>query len=129
MVTEFNMPEIFYARKNLRSILYNLLSNAIKYRSPDRPLLVRIRTEQVGPETVLSVQDNGLGIRPHQLHKLFSMFTRLHSHVEGTGIGLYMIKRIIENNGGTIEVESEIEAGTRFTVRFKNTVKEAAVVS
>jgi signal transduction histidine kinase len=129
VLTEFRTPEILYARKNLRSILYNLLSNAIKYRSPDRPLLVRIRTEQVGPHILLSVQDNGLGIKAQQLHKLFSMFTRLHTHVEGTGIGLYMIKRIIENNGGSIQVESEIGKGTKFTVHFKNPVEEAKVVS
>lgn len=129
VVTEFKMPEIFYARKNLRSILYNLLSNAMKYRSPDRPLLVRILTEKVGPHTILSVQDNGLGIKTQHLSKLFLMFTRLHSHVEGTGIGLYMIKRIIENNGGTIQVESELGKGTRFSVLFKNTVEETTVVS
>jgi PAS domain S-box-containing protein len=129
VITEFKMPEIVYARKNLRSILYNLLSNAIKYRSPDRPLLVRVRTKQVGTEIVFSVQDNGLGIKSQHLHKLFSMFTRLHNHVEGTGIGLYMIKRIIENNGGSIHVDSEIGKGTRFTVRFKNTVWEPTMVS
>jgi PAS domain S-box-containing protein len=125
---EFETPEISYARKNLRSILYNLLSNAMKYRSPDRPLLIRVRTEKEGDHIVLSVQDNGLGIKPQQRHKLFSMFTRLHTHVEGTGIGLYMIKRIIENNGGSIRVESELGKGTTFLVSFKETVAEPTVV-
>lgn len=118
---DFQVSRLHYARKNLRSIIYNLVSNAIKYRSPDRPCQVHITTEEAGEFVILTVQDNGLGIRQEQIHKLFSMFQRLHTHVEGTGIGLYIVKRIIENNGGRIEVESEIDTGTTFRVFFKNT--------
>jgi signal transduction histidine kinase len=116
---DFQAKELLYARKNLRSILYNLLSNGIKYRSPERPPEVRISTFREGDYVVLQVQDNGLGIKKDQQHKLFSMFKRLHKHVEGTGIGLYIVKRIIENNGGRIEVESELGEGTTFKVYFK----------
>ncbi len=116
---DFGVKEILYARKNLRSILYNLVSNAVKYRSPERPVEVRIDTYQQNGYIVLRVQDNGLGIKKEQQHKLFSMFKRLHTHVEGTGIGLYIVKRIIENNGGKIEVESELDKGTTFKVYFK----------
>lgn len=116
---DFQAKELLYARKNLRSILYNLLSNGIKYRSPERPPEVRISTFRKGDCVVLQVQDNGLGIKKDQQHKLFSMFKRLHKHVEGTGIGLYIVKRIIENNGGRIEVESELGEGTTFKVYFK----------
>ncbi|WP_066832512.1 CHASE domain-containing protein [Rufibacter ruber] len=116
---EFAVPQIRYARKNLRSILYNLVSNAIKYREPTRPLQVNVRTRREGEYVVLTVQDNGLGIREDQQEKLFTMFRRFHSHVEGTGIGLYIVKRIIENNGGYIEVESEPGKGSTFTVHFK----------
>lgn len=117
--TDLQVKHILYARKNLRSILYNLVSNAIKYRSPERAPQVRISTCRQGDYVVLEVEDNGLGIRKEQQHKLFSMFKRLHTHVEGTGIGLYIVKRIIENNGGRIEVESELGKGTRFKVYFK----------
>ena len=68
---------------------------------------------------MLEVADNGLGIKQEHQHKLFSMFKRLHTHVEGTGIGLYIVKRIIENNGGRLHVESKHGVGTTFRVYFK----------
>ncbi len=117
--TSLDVDTILYARKNLRSIMYNLVSNAVKYRSPDRTPEVKIATYREGDYTVLEVADNGLGIRKQHQHKLFSMFKRLHTHVEGTGIGLYIVKRIIENNGGRIVVESEHGKGTTFRVYFK----------
>ena len=115
---DFKHTEVQFARGGLRSIIYNLVSNAIKYRDPERPLLVNICTYQENGETVLSVEDNGLGIAKADQDKLFTMFKRLHSHVEGTGIGLYMIKRIIENKGGRIKVESTEGEGTCFRVFF-----------
>jgi PAS domain S-box-containing protein len=118
--TDFKVKKMFYARKNLRSIIYNLVSNAIKYRHPDRPAIVKIRTFEQQGQVVLQVEDNGLGINPDQKHKLFSMFKRLHTHVEGTGIGLYIVKRIIENNGGRIDVDSEPEKGSIFSVYFSD---------
>jgi signal transduction histidine kinase len=54
-----------------------------------------------------------------KLEKPFGMFKRLHSHVEGTGVGLYMVKRMVENAGGRIEVESEVGVGSVFKVYFK----------
>jgi two-component system sensor histidine kinase/response regulator len=117
---DFKIPEIMYAKKNLRSILYNLLTNGIKYRSPERIPAINICTYEEEDYTVLSVQDNGLGLSPNQQSKLFNMFKRLHTHVEGSGIGLYIIKRIIENGGGKIEVESEVGKGTTFKVFFKH---------
>ena len=109
---------LVYARKNLRSILYNLLSNAIKYRCPERVLHVQI-TFKMSPEgPMLQIVDNGLGLSASQLPKLFTAFKRFHTHVEGTGIGLYMVKRMVENNGGWMEVESQEGAGTTFRVYF-----------
>ncbi len=110
-------PRVSFAPKHLRSIVYNLLSNALKYRSPDRPPLVelRCRSTENGP-VVLEVQDNGLGLTDAQQGKLFGMFRRLHDHVEGSGIGLYMVKRIVENAGGTIAVQSSPGVGTTFTI-------------
>ncbi|MDF7811389.1 ATP-binding protein [Hymenobacter sp. YC55] len=108
-----------FSAKNLRSVVYNLLSNALKYRSPDRTPHVQIRCGQEGAFTVLTVQDNGLGIKSSQQQDLFTMFRRFHDHVEGNGIGLYMVKRIVENAGGRIEVASELGQGSTFSVYFR----------
>jgi PAS domain S-box-containing protein len=114
----FEAAAIHFQRKNLRSILYNLVTNAIKFRSPDRPGQVHIRTYTQDGWTILSVEDNGLGISPNYRQKLFQMFKRFHPHVEGTGIGLYIVKRIVENTGGKIEVDSEVDSGTTFRLYF-----------
>ena len=114
-------PTIEFSEKNLRSIVYNLLSNAIKYRSPDRAPLVRVGCHAEPGYYVLTVADNGLGLdlSDDKREKLFAMFKRLHTHVEGSGIGLYMVKKILDNAGGKIEVESTLGAGTVFRVYFK----------
>lgn len=108
-----------FSRKNFHSIVYNLLSNAIKYRDPQRPLEIAISTRNQDKYVVLIVQDNGLGISSANKEKMFTMFKRFHDHVEGTGIGLYIVKRIIENAGGRIEVESEVGKGSIFKVFFR----------
>jgi PAS domain S-box-containing protein len=113
-------PKIAFSPKNLRSIVYNLLSNAIKYRSPQRSPLIHISYHQEPGYVVLTVQDNGLGMDLSRENKIFALFKRLHTHVEGSGIGLYMIKKIIDNAGGKIEVESQEGKGSTFRVYFKN---------
>jgi len=65
------------------------------------------------------VQDNGLGVKKEDQVKVFDMFKRLHVHVEGTGIGLAIVKRIVENCDGKIEIESELGQGTTFKVYLK----------
>jgi signal transduction histidine kinase len=120
ITTDFTVPEIQFQKKNLRSIFYNLLTNAIKYQRPGVPPVVEVRTRPEGEYILLTVRDNGLGIREAHKEKLFRMFRRFHTHVEGTGIGLYIVKRIVENNGGYIEVESEEGKGSTFSVYFKN---------
>ncbi|MBF8965279.1 PAS domain-containing sensor histidine kinase [Pontibacter sp. FD36] len=113
-----------YSRKNLRSILFNLVSNAIKYSNPDRNPMVKISTTITESGVYeLSVQDNGLGLAPSQIGKIFSLFKRAHDHVEGSGIGLYLVKRILDNSGDSISVESEEGVGSRFIVRFHQTKK------
>lgn len=119
MQTDFQVQVFKYSKKNFRSVFYNLLSNAFKFQSPHRPCVIQLKTHQEGPHVVLSVKDNGLGIKDKNKEQLFTMFKRFHNHVEGTGIGLYMIKRIVENAGGKIEVASEEGTGTEFKVYFK----------
>jgi PAS domain S-box-containing protein len=113
-------PTISFSPKNLRSVVYNLLSNALKYHAPDRPPVVRLRCHTSQAQVVLEVQDNGLGLNEAQQNQLFMMFQRLHSHVEGSGVGLYMVKKIVENAGGTIAVRSEIGVGSTFVVSLPN---------
>lgn len=125
--TNFAVNQVHFARKNLRSILYNLVSNALKYRSPERPLHIALSTHRQDGEVCLQVADNGLGIRTDQHHKLFSMFKRVHTHVEGSGIGLYIIKRILENNGGRIRLQSEVGVGTVFSVYFPENTKAGTI--
>jgi PAS domain S-box-containing protein len=117
--TDFEVYQLKFSKKNFRSILYNLLSNAIKYQAPERPCILNIHTRLEGTYVVLSVKDNGLGMNERQQEQLFTMFKRFHDHVEGTGVGLYMVKRIVENAGGKIKVESEEGIGTEFKLYFK----------
>jgi signal transduction histidine kinase len=119
---EVNMEHcspVRFSAKNARSIVYNLISNAIKYHSPERRPVIRVACSSEENYLILSVEDNGLGMDLSQEDKIFAMFKRLHDHVEGSGVGLYIVKKIIENAGGKIEVQSEVDQGTIFKVYFK----------
>jgi PAS domain S-box-containing protein len=118
LVYNFEVDQIPFARVNLHSILLNLLSNALKYRSPERRPEISIKTYHEDNSIVLLVEDNGMGINEKHLPKLFSMFKRFHTHIEGTGVGLYIIKRLIETHGGQIRVESQEGSGSSFYVYF-----------
>ncbi|WMJ74056.1 PAS domain-containing sensor histidine kinase [Cytophagaceae bacterium ABcell3] len=117
--TELNEEYITFSRKNFRTIIYNLLSNAIKYRHSERDPIVKVKTELTNDNyLLLSVRDNGLGFDEKNTDKIFGMFRRLHSHVEGTGVGLYIVKRVLQNAGGKIEVSSTPGEGTLFRLYF-----------
>lgn len=118
--TEFNTSEIMFPRKNLRSIMFNLLNNSIKYKKTDATLKILIKTEKQTGYVVLSIMDDGLGIDKKHHKTIFDKFSRINNNVEGTGIGLYIIKRMLIDKGGKIEVESVIGKGSTFTVYFKN---------
>ena len=112
------VPTVSFSEKNLRSVVFNLLSNALKYHAPGRAPLVRLRAWAEAEATVFEVQDNGLGLNAASEQRLFGMFQRFHDHVEGSGIGLYMVKKMMENAGGRIVVQSELGRGSTFTVYF-----------
>jgi ligand-binding sensor domain-containing protein/signal transduction histidine kinase len=108
-------------KRYLDSILYHLISNAIKYRHPIRPPVILLKTKKLETEVCLSVSDNGLGIDMSQFSgKIFTMYRRFHTHVEGKGIGLYLVKTQVEALGGRIEVESAVEVGTTFKIYIKD---------
>ncbi|MBK5284438.1 MAG: PAS domain S-box protein [Bacteroidia bacterium] len=104
----------------LYSIMYNLLSNAIKYRSHDVPLTIHLETQQDNEFICLSVKDNGTGIDMKKNgDKIFGLYNRFHGkEIEGTGIGLNLVKAQIESLGGKAEVESEINHGSTFKIFF-----------
>ncbi|MFN3402724.1 MAG: ATP-binding protein [Cytophagaceae bacterium] len=112
-------PSISFSRKDLKSILYNIISNAIKYRSPERRPEITISSEELPDYCVINIKDNGLGFSQDNINKAFSMFKRFHSHVEGSGIGLYIVKRIMDNNGGYIQLISQEGQGSEFKLHFR----------
>ncbi|MCI1187344.1 hybrid sensor histidine kinase/response regulator [Hymenobacter sp. DH14] len=114
------LPEVKYVRSNLRTIVLNLLSNAIKYRHPGRRPEVAMRAYLADGAPVLEVADNGLGMNLAQHgHELFHLFRRFHPLAgEGTGVGLFLVNRIVQHEGGQIEVESEVGEGTLFRVKL-----------
>lgn len=116
--TEFHTSEIIFSRNSLRSILYNLLRNSIKYKKSDSLLKIVISTVKKNGHVLLQVKDNGIGIAKEHQEDIFKRATRVSHSIEGTGMGLFIIKRMIENKGGRIEVESELGKGSTFSVYF-----------
>lgn len=114
------LPVILYSPKDLRSILINLIGNSIKYRKPESTPIINVDCVVKEEYVILVIQDNGLGIPAEKLDHIYEMFRRFHDHVSGSGIGLYIVKRIVDNNGDKIEVSSEVGKGTTFKIYFKN---------
>ena len=112
-------PAVNFVRPHLQSVLFNLISNSLKYAAPGRPPLIRLSSapDLLTGRPILTVQDNGLGIDLERFGpQLFQLFRRFHSHVEGTGVGLYLLNRIVQNHGGRLEVSSVVGEGTTFRI-------------
>ena len=105
----------------LSVIVNNLVSNAIKYRdgSKDESVLL-VNASFSPPELRLTVRDNGIGIPPEYMPRIFEMFFRATERSEGAGLGLYIVKETVEKLRGQIEVESEVGNYTTFTVTLHN---------
>jgi signal transduction histidine kinase len=115
-----NAPMVFTVRPIIQSIFYNLISNAIKYRSSERSLKIKVTTARENDFVKLEIADNGLGLDLDQNNRnIFGLYKRFHSHTEGKGLGLYLVKTQIESLGGSVSVSSEINKGTTFTVLLK----------
>ncbi|GAB3319510.1 hypothetical protein GCM10027511_30140 [Hymenobacter humi] len=110
-------PVVSYPRAGLRTIVLNLLSNAFKYADPARPGRVHVSLWLDAGQPVLWVKDNGLGFDA-AAHgpDLFQLFRRFHNHVDGTGVGLYLVNRLVQATGGHIEVDSRVGEGATFRV-------------
>jgi two-component system phosphate regulon sensor histidine kinase PhoR len=111
------MPPIRADETRLQEVLYNLLENAVKYSRENGE--IRLQAERCGPEIVISVGDNGIGISKDDLPRIFERFYRADKarsrELGGTGLGLAIVKHIAQLHGGRVEAESEPGRGT--TVR------------
>lgn len=110
-------PTVFACRDELTRLFQNLLGNAVKYRDSQRPLRITVTTQLTRGEWRFAIEDNGIGIEPAQMGKLFQVFQRLHGPeaYDGDGIGLAVCRKIVERHGGHIWIESEGEGkGCRF---------------
>lgn len=115
------VKEIAFSRSSLRSIFYNLIHNAVKFNDPTKEVSeIKIVTEEVEGFIILCVQDNGLGISPENQRHIFKKSSRLSDSIPGTGMGLYVVKKMIEDREGRIKVESKEKEGSTFKIFFKN---------
>ena len=114
-VTHGPLPTIHAERSQIARLFQNLIGNSIKYRSPDRPALIHISSEQGPKEWIISVEDNGMGFDQEYAKSIFDPFVRLHGREHsGSGVGLTICRRIVERYGGRIWAESEIGEGSTF---------------
>ncbi len=118
--SDFKIAHISYFEPYLESMMRNLLSNALKYtRSRDNPVII-LSTEKHQEFVTLRVTDNGIGIDLERFkHKIFKPFEKISPNSSGQGVGLHLIKTMVEKNGGKVEVQSKLEEGTTFTVFLK----------
>jgi len=117
-----SLPTVLIDPHKIEQVLNNLISNAIKYSPPHSTIRVRLRYRESDEEITLAVEDEGPGIPEGELDRLFTPFETTSVQATGgersTGLGLVIVKRIVEGHQGTIEVDSEVNKGTTFRVRL-----------
>jgi PAS domain S-box-containing protein len=119
-ITIETLPAVRCDEAEITQLFRNLFDNALKYRSPDKPADIRVTGEKSGDWCIVRVKDNGIGIEPQYLGRIFDLFQQLRapSNLDGTGIGLTICKKIVEVHGGQISVESEPGAGSCFCLKL-----------
>lgn len=117
IITTNNLPVIYQLKSPVLQVFQNLISNAIKYSKNGVPPVIEVSASDTGDYWTFSVQDNGIGIEKEYFEKIFIIFQRLHGRDQysGTGIGLALVKKIVETMGGKINVKSEPGKGSVFT--------------
>ena len=118
--SDFNaIDELYTVKSYLYSIFFNLISNSIKYRRPEVSPLIAISSNRVNNKLQLVFKDNGLGIDLDKRgDQIFGLYKRFHNHVEGKGMGLYMVKTQVEALGGNVTINSEVNKGTEFKIEL-----------
>lgn len=124
ILTEIYQPIQFVTdATRLRIVFNNLISNAIKYRNYNHELsFVKIYAKVTEHEAVIEISDNGVGIPASKQEKVFEMFYRASESSEGSGLGLYIVKNVVEKMKGKITMKSEERKGTTFSLTFPNQV-------
>jgi len=102
-----NLPHVYVDRVRMREVMQNLLENAAKYMGEQQAPVIEVGMREQGDQPVIFVKDNGIGIDPKYHTRIFGLFEKLDPSIEGTGIGLAIVKRIVELHGGQVWVESE----------------------
>ncbi len=127
-ITYDPLPTVIAEKTQMLQLFQNLLSNAIKFKSQHKPV-IHISVHQDDTHWIIHVKDNGIGIDPKLSEKVFTIFQRLHTRQEypGTGIGLAICKRIVQNHGGAIWLESEPDAGSTFSFSLPIAREKTAV--
>ena len=123
LVTHDQLPRVQADETQLVQLFQNLIGNAIKYQNPGIPRVHISATRQGGKSWTFAVKDNGMGIDPQYLERIFGMFQRLHKRSEfsGTGMGLAICKKIVERHGGSLTVESRPGRGSTFSFVLAST--------
>ncbi len=114
IIIQENMPIVLADKQRIMEVLQNLIENAVKFMNYQENPLVCIGSKIINNETVFFVKDNGVGIEEKFHQKIFGLFEKLDQHSEGTGIGLALVKRIVELHNGKVWVESQINKGVTF---------------
>ena len=114
-ITYDSLPSLITDEQLMIQLFQNLIGNAIKYRSQKTPK-IHISANKEGNKYIFTIQDNGIGISPEHMERIFTIFKRLHTHeeYEGTGIGLAIAQKIVNQQGGEIWVKSELGKGSTF---------------
>jgi len=120
IVVQRNLPKVFVDRLRIIEVIQNLVDNAIKYMGDRNNPCIEIGMRKRGNQDIFFVKDNGIGIKRRYHEKVFDLFEQLDVHVNGTGVGLAIVKRIIEIHKGEIRVDSEPGKGTTFFFTLKN---------
>ena len=117
---EADDPYICVDEMHFTNVVFNLMDNAVKYRRADAPITLHVKTWNANGKFVLSVKDNGIGMKKEHLKKIFDKFYRVHTgnvhNVKGFGLGLAYVKQIVKAHRGSIRAESEAGVGTTFTI-------------
>jgi len=121
IIPDFSAIDQLYTLKSyLYSIFFNLISNSIKYRQPEIKPVITITSAKLNNKVQIIFKDNGLGIDLERNGgEIYGLYKRFHNHVEGKGVGLYMVKTQVESLQGKITVSSEVNKGTEFIIEFE----------
>jgi len=114
IIVEENLPDVTADKQRIKEVVQNLIENAVKFMNNKENAFIKIGFKKINNENAFFVQDNGVGIDEKYHQKIFGLFDKLNQHSEGTGIGLALVKRIIELHNGKVWVESELNKGSTF---------------